>query len=90
MTAGPVLVDDVVVQQGEIVGQLHGDGRPHGVPGITPERPGGGQHERRPDRLARTAVGRASVGVLPAEVVHGDAPDGSGQRGDRRPQMGVD
>lgn len=88
--SGPVLVDDIVVQEAEVVDQFHGHGCPHRLLRVAAHRPGRGEDERGPDRLAGLPGGRTAVGVLPAEVVHRDTPDGSGQRLDRGPKLRID
>lgn len=87
---GHVLVDDVVVEQGEVVRELH-RGRGLHSPGLLrAQRAGRREDESRPDGLARVLRGRGAVGVLPAEVVHRDPPHGAGQGLDGRAQLGID
>lgn len=86
---GGVLVDDVVVEEGEVVREFDRDGRPHRRVRVPSQRTGGGQDERRSDGLARLPGRGRTVGVLPAEVVHGDPADRPGQRLDGRPEVRV-
>lgn len=90
MSAGGVPVHDVVVQQREVVDQLHGGRRLHGGRVLTAERSRGGEYQGRADRLARVARRRGAVRVLPAEVVERDPAHGSRQRVDGSAERGVD
>lgn len=80
--AGGVPVHHVVVQQREVVHQLHRGGGPYGD-GLAPaERGDGGEDQRGTYRLARLPRDRGTVRVLPAEVVARDPAHRTGQRPD--------
>jgi hypothetical protein len=68
VSAGAVAVHDVVVQEGEVVDQLHGAGRVHDLRllALRSGRLGAEHGQGRAQRLA--GAGR----VVPAEVVAGD------------------
>ena len=74
-----VAVHQVVVQQREVVHQLHGDRAGHADLGRGAGRLRGEQRERGAHGLAAVAVGGVALGVDPAEVVGGDGVHGRGE-----------
>ncbi len=81
-----VAVHQVVVQEGEVVHQLHGHRAGHAHLGRGAGDLGGEHGERGTYGLAAVAVRGVALGVDPAEVVGGDGVHGRGQSVDRRPQ----
>lgn len=90
VSSGGVPVHHVVVQQSEVVDQLHRGGRPYGRRVLPAERLHRGEHERGPDGLARVPRRRGAVRLLPAEVVQRDPAHRTRQRVDGPAQFGVD
>ena len=74
------LVLDVVVEQREGVHQLDGGGRGRGGRGLATDQLGRQQQRRGAQQLARGAVQREPIGVLPAEVVAHPAEELDGRR----------
>src|SRR5690606_9359933 len=85
-----VAVHHVVVQQREVVHQLHRDGGGQRRAGGAADRLRGQQHQGGAERLPAVPGGGAPFGVAPAEVVSGDAVHRVGQPGRGLAQRGLD
>src|SRR5829696_5478968 len=80
-----VTIHDVVVEQREVVDQLHRDRTVHRRLRRASDGAGGGERERRANRLPA-----AGAVVVPAEVVDGDRPEVGLERVHGRAQRGPD